>query len=49
MKERHSKARVRWETPVNIYLDNLRLINAGAGAIIQDSFKISSIERNADD
>jgi hypothetical protein len=36
-----------WGAPVNLYLENLRLINPG-GAIAQDGFAISSIERNAE-
>ncbi|MEJ6717978.1 MAG: hypothetical protein QNK82_05765 [Akkermansiaceae bacterium] len=35
-----------WGTPVNLYLDNLRLINTGA-ANVQESFEIFSVERNA--
>ncbi|MFT7301364.1 MAG: hypothetical protein ACI8UZ_000196 [Akkermansiaceae bacterium] len=36
-----------WGSPVNLYLDNLRLINTG-GAIAQDGFEIFAVERNAD-
>ena len=35
-----------WGTPVNLYLDNLRLINTGA-TNVQESFEIFSVERNA--
>ena len=35
-----------WGRPVNLYLDNLRLINTGA-ANVQESFEIFSVERNA--
>ena len=35
-----------WGTPVNLYLDNLRLINTGA-ANVQEGFEIFSVERNA--
>jgi hypothetical protein len=36
-----------WGTPVNLYLDNLRLINTG-GANVPEDLEIFSIEHNAD-
>ena len=37
-----------WGAPVNLYFDNLRLINTGAGATAPDRFEITEVNRSAD-